>query len=186
VTPSPASSVCAMAIRAGFTVILSLRTGVGGEPHTAAVLDLFRVYVARKRAQSLLDFDDLLLGWRALLSDPHRGPAIAARWDHVLVDEYQDVNQIQVDIVRLLRPDGVGLTVVGDDAQAVYGFRGADSRHLLELSAALPAATIGGHGGDGDGDDQSGVHDRSAPKASAGGAPLRPAGWDVISRALPG
>jgi DNA helicase-2/ATP-dependent DNA helicase PcrA len=110
------------------------------EPHTAAVLDLFRAYVARKRAQSLLDFDDLLLGWRALLSDPHLGPAIAARWDHVLVDEYQDVNQIQVDIVRLLCPDGVGLTVVGDDAQAVYGFRGADSRHLLEVSAALPAA----------------------------------------------
>ena len=58
---------------------------------------------------------------------------MATRWDHVLVDEYQDVNQIQVDIVRLLRPEGVGLTVVGDDAQAVYAFRGADSRHLLEL-----------------------------------------------------
>jgi DNA helicase-2/ATP-dependent DNA helicase PcrA len=111
------------------------------QPHIPAILDLFRAYVARKRAQSLLDFDDLLLGWRALLSDPALGPAMAARWDHVLVDEYQDVNQIQVDIVRLLCPDGVGLTVVGDDAQAVYGFRGADSRYLLELSAELPAAT---------------------------------------------
>jgi DNA helicase II / ATP-dependent DNA helicase PcrA len=110
------------------------------EPHVPAILDLFRGYVARKRAQSLLDFDDLLLGWRALLSDPVLGPAMAARWDHVLVDEYQDVNQIQVDIVRLLCPDGVGLTVVGDDAQAVYGFRGADSRHLLELSADLPSS----------------------------------------------
>ena len=110
------------------------------EPHVPAILDLLRAYVARKRAQSLLDFDDLLLGWRALLSDPTLGPAMAARWDHVLVDEYQDVNQIQVDIVRLLCPDGVGLTVVGDDAQAVYGFRGADSRHLLELSADLPAS----------------------------------------------
>ncbi len=110
------------------------------EPHTPAILDLFRAYVARKRAQSLLDFDDLLLGWRALLSDPAVGPTIAARWDHVLVDEYQDVNQIQVDIVGLLRPGGAGLTVVGDDAQAVYGFRGADSRHLLDLSAQLPDA----------------------------------------------
>ncbi len=110
------------------------------EPHTAAILDLFRSYVTRKRTQSLLDFDDLLLGWRALLTDPGLGPAMAARWDHVLVDEYQDVNQIQVDIVRQLRPEGAGLTVVGDDAQAVYGFRGADSRHLLELSADLPAA----------------------------------------------
>jgi len=112
------------------------------EPHTAAILDLFRAYVARKRAQSLLDFDDLLLGWRALLADPVLGPAMAARWDHVLVDEYQDVNQIQVDIVRQLCPGGAGLTVVGDDAQAVYGFRGADSRHLLELSTDVPSARI--------------------------------------------
>ncbi len=110
------------------------------DPHTQAILDLFRAYVARKRAQSLVDFDDLLLGWRALLADPHLGPAMARRWDHVLVDEYQDVNQIQVDIVNLLCPGGVGLTVVGDDAQAVYGFRGADSRHLLCLSETLPGA----------------------------------------------
>jgi ATP-dependent DNA helicase UvrD/PcrA len=110
------------------------------EPHVPAILELFKAYVARKRAQSLLDFDDLLLGWRALLADPALGPAIAGRWDHVLVDEYQDVNQIQVDIVRLLCPDGNGLTVVGDDAQAVYGFRGADSRHLLDLADELPGA----------------------------------------------
>ena len=110
------------------------------DPHIEPILDLFRAYVARKRAQSLLDFDDLLLGWRALLADPHLGPTIAGRWDHVLVDEYQDVNQIQVDIVNLLRPGGAGLTVVGDDAQAVYGFRGADSRHLLGLSDLLPDA----------------------------------------------
>jgi DNA helicase-2/ATP-dependent DNA helicase PcrA len=111
------------------------------EPHADAILDLFRGYITRKRAQQLLDFDDLLLGWRALLSHPAVGPALAARWEHVLVDEYQDVNQVQVDIVRLLCPDGVGLTVVGDDAQAVYGFRGADTRHLLDLAGDLPAAT---------------------------------------------
>jgi len=108
--------------------------------HLDQVLELLRAYGARKRAQGLLDFDDLLLAWRALLADPALGPAIAGRWDHVLVDEYQDVNQIQVDIVRLLRPDGTGLTVVGDDAQAVYGFRGADSRHLLDLAAQWPGA----------------------------------------------
>ncbi len=110
------------------------------EPHTAAILDVFRGYVARKQAQSLLDFDDLLLSWRALLADPVLGPVLAARYDHVLVDEYQDVNQIQVDIVALLRPGGVGLTVVGDDAQAIYGFRGSDSRHLLSLADDLPGA----------------------------------------------
>ncbi|MDP9221507.1 MAG: ATP-dependent helicase, partial [Actinomycetota bacterium] len=110
------------------------------DPHTPEILDLFRGYIARKRGQSLLDFDDLLLGWRSLLADPTVGPALAARWDHVLVDEYQDVNQAQVDIVRLLCPEGRGLTVVGDDAQAVYGFRGADSAHLVRLAAELPAA----------------------------------------------
>ena len=61
-------------------------------------------YVARKRERGLIDFDDLLLAWRSLLTDPILGPEIAGRWDHVLVDEYQDVNQTQVDIVRALRP----------------------------------------------------------------------------------
>jgi DNA helicase-2/ATP-dependent DNA helicase PcrA len=112
------------------------------EPHVTQILDLFRSYIIRKREQSLLDFDDLLLGWRSLLADQTVGPAMAQLWDHVLVDEYQDVNQVQVDIVRLLRPGGQGLTVVGDDAQAVYGFRGADSRHLTQLGDELPDARV--------------------------------------------
>jgi DNA helicase-2/ATP-dependent DNA helicase PcrA len=107
------------------------------EPHLEQIITLLRGYVARKRERGLIDFDDLLLAWRSLLADPVLGPDIAARWDHVLVDEYQDVNQTQVDIVRALRPDGRGLTVVGDDAQAVYAFRGSDSAHLLDLSASL-------------------------------------------------
>ena len=112
------------------------------DPHTDAILGLFRDYMGRKRERGLLDFDDLLLAWRTMLSDPMLGVALAGRWDHVLVDEYQDVNQIQVDIVRRLRPDGRGLTVVGDDAQAVYGFRGADSRHLLDVTTIHPHATV--------------------------------------------
>lgn len=110
--------------------------------HAAAINGLLRDYGARKRARGLLDFDDLLLYWRALLADPATGERIRARWDWVLVDEYQDVNQIQVDIVRLLRPDGRGLTVVGDDAQAVYAFRGATSEHLLRLHEDLPDASL--------------------------------------------
>ena len=112
------------------------------DPHTEKMLKLFRGYTTRKRAGGLLDFDDLLLAWRSLLSDPKVGPTIAGRWDHVLVDEYQDVNQVQVDIVRLLRPDGVGLTVVGDDAQAIYGFRGADATHLTDLARTLPGGKV--------------------------------------------
>jgi DNA helicase-2/ATP-dependent DNA helicase PcrA len=112
------------------------------EPHIEQVITLLRGYVARKRARGLIDFDDLLLAWRSLLSDPVLGPDIAARWDHVLVDEYQDVNQTQVDIVRALRPAGHGLTVVGDDAQAVYAFRGSDSAHLLDLATSLPDVNV--------------------------------------------
>src|SRR5262249_25657541 len=55
-------------------------------------------------------------------------------FDAVLVDEYQDVNAVQAEIVRLLRPDGPGLTCVGDDAQAIYAFRGADPAHLRGLA----------------------------------------------------
>ena len=59
-------------------------------------------------------------------------------FDAVLVDEYQDVNAVQADIVRLLRPDGAGLTCVGDDAQAIYAFRGADPSHLHQLAGEFP------------------------------------------------
>jgi DNA helicase-2/ATP-dependent DNA helicase PcrA len=112
------------------------------EPHADAVVELFRGYVTRKRSRGLLDFDDLLLAWRSLLADAEVGTGIAARWDHVLVDEYQDVNQTQVDIVRMLRPTGTGLTVVGDDAQAIYGFRGSDSAHLLNVTKAFDDVTV--------------------------------------------
>jgi DNA helicase-2/ATP-dependent DNA helicase PcrA len=112
------------------------------EPHLGAIAELFRAYVARKRAGALLDFDDLLLHWRALLTHEALAPQLSARFEHVLVDEYQDVNGLQVDIVRALRPDGRGLTVVGDDAQAIYGFRGADAQHLHELATTWPQATV--------------------------------------------
>jgi DNA helicase II / ATP-dependent DNA helicase PcrA len=109
---------------------------------TGQILPLLKEFMARKRVAGLLDFDDLLVTWRALLTDSVVGPRLRARWDHVLVDEYQDVNQIQVDIVTALRPDGHGLTVVGDDAQAVYGFRGASGAHLLDLAYTMPDATV--------------------------------------------
>jgi DNA helicase II / ATP-dependent DNA helicase PcrA len=102
-------------------------------PHADAVVELARAYVSRKREHGLLDFDDLLLAWRALLADATIGTTIRSLWEHVLVDEYQDVNQLQVDIVAGLRPEGDGLTVVGDEAQAIYGFRGCDPSHLHDL-----------------------------------------------------
>ena len=112
------------------------------EPHADQIMLLLKDFVQRKRARGLLDFDDLLLTWRALLAEPAIQERLVGRWDHVLVDEYQDVNQIQVDIVQQLRPSGAGLTVVGDDAQAVYGFRGASSGHLLSVARTFRDATI--------------------------------------------
>ena len=103
---------------------------------------LFRGYVAHKRQHGLVDFDDLLLLWRAALADPAAGPVLRGMFDAVLVDEYQDVNAVQADIVRLLRPDGQGLTCVGDDAQAIYAFRGADPAHLRALAADYPDLTV--------------------------------------------
>jgi DNA helicase II / ATP-dependent DNA helicase PcrA len=112
------------------------------EPHADAIMRLLKDFTARKRARGLLDFDDLLLSWRALLEEPRVQEHLVSRWDHVLVDEYQDVNQIQVDIVARLRPQGQGLTVVGDDAQAVYGFRGAHSGHLLSVAGTFADSAI--------------------------------------------
>jgi DNA helicase II / ATP-dependent DNA helicase PcrA len=103
---------------------------------------LFRAFVAHKRGHGLVDFDDLLLLWRAALADAAAGPALRGLFDAVLVDEYQDVNTVQADIVRLLAPDGRGLTCVGDDAQAVYGFRGADPAHLRALGATFPGLSV--------------------------------------------
>jgi DNA helicase II / ATP-dependent DNA helicase PcrA len=109
---------------------------------TPALSGLFRGYVAHKRQHGLFDFDDLLLLWRAALADEAAGPALRGLFGAVLVDEYQDVNAVQADIVRLLRPDGQGLTCVGDDAQAIYGFRGADPAHLRALTATYPDLTV--------------------------------------------
>ncbi len=111
-------------------------------PFTGQLAGLFRAYTARKRARYLLDFDDLLLLWQAALADPVAGPVLRGMFDAVLVDEYQDVNAVQASIVRLLQPDGKQLTCVGDDAQAIYGFRGADPAHLRQLATDYPGLDI--------------------------------------------
>ena len=105
---------------------------------TEEIASICRGYVQRKRALGLVDFDDLLLYWRAAAADDRLGPLLASEIDHVCVDEYQDVNALQVEILRALRRSDPRLTVVGDDSQAVYGFRGASPRHLLDIDAAFP------------------------------------------------
>jgi len=103
---------------------------------------LFRDYVDRKEAASVLDYDDLLLFWRGLLADEKAGEKVRARFDCVLVDEYQDTNRLQSEILRLLRPEGKGLTVVGDDAQSIYSFRAATVRNILDFPREFPGTTV--------------------------------------------
>jgi DNA helicase-2/ATP-dependent DNA helicase PcrA len=103
------------------------------------IASICRNYVNRKRTLGLVDFDDLLLYWRAAAADDRLGLQLADEIDHICVDEYQDVNALQVDVLRALRRRDPRLTVVGDDSQAVYGFRGASPRHLLDIEGAFPA-----------------------------------------------
>jgi len=105
--------------------------------------DLFAAYVEAKQKQHVLDYDDLLLYWGELMRVPELAADVGARFDHVLVDEYQDTNALQASILRGLKPDGAGLTVVGDDAQAIYGFRAATVRNILDFPGQFqPTAEI--------------------------------------------
>jgi DNA helicase-2/ATP-dependent DNA helicase PcrA len=110
--------------------------------HQQALAEIFRAYGARKRALGVLDLDDLLVFWRALAADELVGAQMGGRFEHVLVDEYQDVNGLQVDIVTGLRAQRAGLTVVGDDFQAIYGFRAASARHILDFPKTFPDAHV--------------------------------------------
>ncbi len=103
---------------------------------------VFASYVARKRARHLVDYDDLLSLWRALLQHPDAGPAVAGRFDHVLVDEYQDTNVVQADILAAFAAGGATVTAVGDDAQAIYGFRGGTVRNILDFPVRFGADVV--------------------------------------------
>ena len=144
---APRASVCAdiytRCVNTQMTVADVVRRGFPWcTEYTGQLAELFRGYVAHKRGHGLVDFDDLLLLWRAALADPAAGPVLRGMFDAVLVDEYQDVNAVQADIVRLLQPEAGCLTCVGDDAQAIYAFRGADPEHLHQLAATFPGLTV--------------------------------------------
>jgi DNA helicase-2/ATP-dependent DNA helicase PcrA len=130
-------------------------------PHYLRFIDdlrhLFRAYVDAKRVSNVLDFDDLLLFWKLLLEHSTVADAVRDRFDLVFVDEFQDTNPLQGDILRLLKPDGRGVTVVGDEAQSIYAFRGTTIQNMLatraELSVRATHSACGkrrarrGHGG---------------------------------------
>ncbi|MEX0851851.1 MAG: ATP-dependent helicase [Bauldia sp.] len=105
---------------------------------------LFKTYVEVKQDHNVLDYDDLLLYFAAMLAEPAIAVDVSGRFDHVLVDEYQDTNRLQASILMALKPTGRGLAVVGDDAQSIYSFRAATVRNILDFPSAFspPAAIV--------------------------------------------
>ncbi|MGH8139169.1 MAG: ATP-dependent helicase [Steroidobacteraceae bacterium] len=92
---------------------------------------LYRAYVEQKTRSSILDYDDLLLYWQVMMTEPRLAQHVGAHFDHILVDEYQDTNKLQAEILHAMRPDGAGVAVVGDDAQAIYSFRAAAVENIM-------------------------------------------------------
>jgi DNA helicase II / ATP-dependent DNA helicase PcrA len=105
---------------------------------------LFGAYVEAKQQQNVLDYDDLLAFWADMMAEPALAQEVGARFDHVLVDEYQDTNALQAQILLAMKPTGQGVTVVGDDAQSIYSFRGATVRNILDFPHrfAQPARVV--------------------------------------------
>jgi DNA helicase-2/ATP-dependent DNA helicase PcrA len=105
--------------------------------------ELFRHYVVRKQQNQTLDYDDLLLYWSHLVAEQEFAEQIGSSFDHVLVDEYQDTNLTQARILNALKPDGKGMTVVGDDAQSIYSFRAAEVENILGFpDQYMPSAQV--------------------------------------------
>ena len=99
-------------------------------------------YKRRKKVSNVLDFDDLLVFWKALTEHPVAGEILQKKWDYILVDEYQDTNTIQAEIIFNLSKLHKNVLAVGDDAQSIYSFRAADIRNILEFPDKFPKTTV--------------------------------------------
>ncbi len=112
-------------------------------PLEEEIVRVIQQYRERKRAANAADYDDLLLSWKRLLAEaPEVAAQLAASYDHVLVDEYQDTNQLQGDIVDGMAKVRRNVAVVGDDAQAIYSFRGASFANILGFPERYPDAKV--------------------------------------------
>ncbi len=107
------------------------------------IATVFKRYLERKRAADLMDFDDLLLNWLLLLTRfPRARAELRERFSHVLVDEYQDTNRLQADIVDAMLGPERNVMVVGDDAQSIYAFRGADFENIIGFPERHPDCKV--------------------------------------------
>ena len=102
---------------------------------------LFKAYTEHKRQMNVMDYDDLLLYWYFMVKEQKIATSLSNRFDHILVDEYQDTNTLQAEILLHMKPDGKGLIVVGDDAQAIYSFRAATIQNILDFKKQFNSKT---------------------------------------------
>jgi len=136
-------AIHSFSVNAGRTLNQVLKSNFSGHAARQGPLKkLFTAYERRKQQLAVFDYDDLLVRWCELLEHDEVGSRIRERFDHVLVDEYQDTNPLQSRLLKLLRPDGRGLTVVGDDAQSIYSFRAATVRNILDFPKQFPKARV--------------------------------------------
>lgn len=108
---------------------------------TSVFRDIYKQYVQRMENSRLIDFEDMLVYTWELFT---QRKDILAAWQHkfqyILIDEFQDINQVQYDVIRMLAAPENNLFVVGDDDQSIYGFRGADSRLMFQFQKDFPDA----------------------------------------------
>src|SRR5258707_584280 len=127
-------AIYSLAINSGASIKATLRNQFPWCIEWKADLrNLFGEYAAAKQRQNVLDYDDLLLAWSEMMNNGDLAAEVRGLFDHGLVDEYQDTKRLQGNILLKLKPDGRGLTVVGDDAQSIYSFRAATVRNILDF-----------------------------------------------------
>ena len=103
----------------------------------------WRAYETEKRTRQLLDYDDLLVKLRDLLSSVESvRQSVSYRFRYILVDEYQDTNRLQADIIRKLASGHDNVMVVGDDSQSIYAFRGATFRNIMDFPTLFPGCRM--------------------------------------------
>jgi len=113
------------------------------EAHMDALEQLHHAYALHKSQHNLMDYDDLLVVFLRLLKEfPDIRQHISSDYEYIMVDEYQDTNQIQADIVYLLAREKNNIMVVGDDSQSIYAFRGAEIKNILSFPDHFPGTTV--------------------------------------------
>ena len=107
------------------------------------IIEIHKGYVNYKRENSILDYDDLLLYLKFLLNDYENiRKKLSNQYKYIMIDEYQDTNTLQADIIKLLASEHNNVMAVGDDAQSIYSFRGANYKNILEFPSIFKNTKI--------------------------------------------